>query len=289
MRYLLFIAFLGFFFWLGFGEAQAAKHCIKEIGNKYYCETLSDSGTSCTSGYGAPEAGPCPTIHCKDPKNIANCTEFKTNSSGSSCPYAGFSTWVSGTCPKKYYCINPSDFSCQDISIGGYCNWSSAKTMVGECPKYYCKCIGKDKKVTCTDNGTKKTCATGCTAIPASYKATDKDCVVASTPATPKPKKDTSTKYELESIRDSGKTEFNQAGFKSPENILAKIIKLSLQAVGVATLGLYIYGGALYMVSGGNAEQQGKAIKILVWTTLGVVVIAGSYMFVNYIFTKIIK
>ncbi len=217
---------------------------------------------------------------------------------------------IKGTCasvaPKDYHCICPLPTGCKDKltknqaedlclhDAGGICGNGASGPHYGTCPakfvtKYKCVCPAGD-----SSDPTKKKCQ--------SYKnngTLPKTCSLTGIKGC---EKIVPTLGECTTADNSGGgiisgsadlllmgTEMNPAKFTSPENLLGKIIKLSLQAVGVITLGLYIYGGALYMVSGGNSEQQGKAIKILVWTTLGVVVISGSYMFVNYIFEKIIR
>ena len=53
--------------------------------------------------------------------------------------------------------------------------------------------------------------------------------------------------------------------------------------LGSIALGVFTYGGLLWMASRGNSEQEGKAIKTLLWGGLGVGVILASYSIVTFI------
>lgn len=81
----------------------------------------------------------------------------------------------------------------------------------------------------------------------------------------------------------------NPAGFSSPYQVVGRFIKLAMQIIGLATLALFLYGGVLWMMSGGNSERRSKAVQVLVWTALGLVAITSSYLIINYIIEKLIK
>jgi hypothetical protein len=49
----------------------------------------------------------------------------------------------------------------------------------------------------------------------------------------------------------------------------------------------YIYAGILWMTAAGSSEKTGKAKQIVVWSTLGVVVILASYMIVSFVFKTV--
>jgi len=42
----------------------------------------------------------------------------------------------------------------------------------------------------------------------------------------------------------------------------------------------------LWMVAGGNAQQTTKAMKTMVWSAIGLIVILSSYSIVNFIFSN---
>lgn len=85
------------------------------------------------------------------------------------------------------------------------------------------------------------------------------------------------------------KTNLNPGIIKNPFQLIGFGIKFDMAALGAVSLGLYIWAGFLYMTAGGNAEQRGKAIKTLLWVTLGLVAIFSSYMIMKYVFGQLIN
>ncbi|MBT5262680.1 MAG: hypothetical protein HOL80_02150, partial [Candidatus Magasanikbacteria bacterium] len=73
---------------------------------------------------------------------------------------------------------------------------------------------------------------------------------------------------------------------KKPADIIGKAIKLVMGIVGAIALVMFVYAGGLWMVAGGNAEQTTKAMKTMVWSAIGLIVILSSYSIVNFIFTS---
>ncbi len=71
--------------------------------------------------------------------------------------------------------------------------------------------------------------------------------------------------------------------------IIANAIKLVLGIVGVLALIMFIYGGILWMTSGGNVEQVKKGKNTLVWATLGLAIVFFSYSLVTFIIKKFIE
>ena len=69
-------------------------------------------------------------------------------------------------------------------------------------------------------------------------------------------------------------------------DIIGKAIKLVMGIVGAIALVMFVYAGGLWMVAGGNAEQTTKAMKTMVWSAIGLIVILSSYSIVNFIFTN---
>lgn len=74
------------------------------------------------------------------------------------------------------------------------------------------------------------------------------------------------------------------AGFTDPRLIIARVIKAALGVSGSIALLMFVYGGFLWMTSGGNATQVDKGKKVLLWAILGIVLIAASYAVVTAIF-----
>lgn len=78
----------------------------------------------------------------------------------------------------------------------------------------------------------------------------------------------------------------SDAASKSPQALLGKIINSALGIIGSLALVMFIYGGATWMLSAGNQEQVTKGKNILIWATLGLVIIFTSYALVRFVLTS---
>src|SRR3989338_5403556 len=63
--------------------------------------------------------------------------------------------------------------------------------------------------------------------------------------------------------------------------LLGKIIQSVLGVVGSLALVMFIYGGTTWMLSGGNQERVTKGKQILIWATLGIIIIFSAYALVR--------
>lgn len=76
-------------------------------------------------------------------------------------------------------------------------------------------------------------------------------------------------------------TLYNPLGEDDVRVIIGRVIKGVLSVIGSLALLMFIYGGVLWLTSAGNPEMVKKGKEILMWTTLGIVVIFASYAIVN--------
>src|SRR3989339_235505 len=51
------------------------------------------------------------------------------------------------------------------------------------------------------------------------------------------------------------------------------MIKIALQLLGSVALVVFVYAGVLWMTAGGKSDQQGKALKILLESALGIIIV----------------
>lgn len=72
-------------------------------------------------------------------------------------------------------------------------------------------------------------------------------------------------------------------------DILGRVIKAALGLTGAIALVMFIWGGFLWMFSGGNPSAVKKGKDTLVMAVLGLVVIFASYAIVNFVMTSITK
>lgn len=78
--------------------------------------------------------------------------------------------------------------------------------------------------------------------------------------------------------------ELNKTGLTSITKFFGRSIGVIMGVMGTVALVMFMYGGILWMTSAGNSEKAGQAIQILVWTSLGIVVILTSYTVVDFFF-----
>lgn len=80
----------------------------------------------------------------------------------------------------------------------------------------------------------------------------------------------------------------NPLGTTDARLIVANIIKGALSISGSIALLMFVYGGFLWMTAAGRPEPVDKGKKILIWATLGIVVIASAYVVTTAIFNALL-
>lgn len=65
--------------------------------------------------------------------------------------------------------------------------------------------------------------------------------------------------------------------------ILILTINIMIAGVGILALAGFIYGGYLYMTSGGSPEQVKKARMVFTNVVIGVIAFGGMYALLNFI------
>lgn len=71
------------------------------------------------------------------------------------------------------------------------------------------------------------------------------------------------------------------------QTLIGRVIKAGLGITGSIALLMFVYGGFLWLTAGGSPEKIKQGKSIFVWAVLGLTVIFGSYIFVNYILNAI--
>lgn len=86
-------------------------------------------------------------------------------------------------------------------------------------------------------------------------------------------------------VCEAGKTcLINPLTANTPEELIRNVLKGILSIVGSLALLMFIYGGFTWMLSGGNAEGVKKGRDILMWASIGLVIIFTSYAIISFIF-----
>ncbi len=79
----------------------------------------------------------------------------------------------------------------------------------------------------------------------------------------------------------------NPLGEDNPDKVIANVIDGVLSVIGGLALLFFIYGGFLMLISAGNPERIQKGRDTLMWATVGLIVVFGSYGIVQAIFQAI--
>lgn len=72
------------------------------------------------------------------------------------------------------------------------------------------------------------------------------------------------------------------SGSVDPKNIVTNLINYALFFIGALALIFVIWGGILFVTSGGDAEKTTKARNTLLYAIIGVVVVVLAYAIVNW-------
>ena len=178
------------------------------------------------------------------------------------------------------------DFKC---SVTYKCDLATVN--IGKCPvppppitvPYYC--IGNDG--TCKDMGrvadfnTAKCPDKGFLTYPTKGTCAEakREPTAPTTPTTPATADD-----QVGKLKDAALKDLNPGNLSGVTGLIGRAIQLLLAFIGSISIVLYVYAGILWMTAAGNSEQTGKAKQVIVWTTLGVVVMLSSYLIVSSVF-----
>ena len=69
--------------------------------------------------------------------------------------------------------------------------------------------------------------------------------------------------------------------------LIGTIINVALGVVGSLALVMFIYGGFTWMLAAGNESAVEKGKNILMWATIGLVVIFASYSLVSFVINSL--
>ncbi|MFH1947315.1 MAG: pilin [Candidatus Magasanikbacteria bacterium] len=79
-------------------------------------------------------------------------------------------------------------------------------------------------------------------------------------------------------------SELNQLKSNNIPNLIGNLIKTAMGLMGSIGLVMFVYGGLLWMTAAGNSEHQKKAMNVLLWSSMGIIVILASYVIVSFVF-----
>ena len=71
--------------------------------------------------------------------------------------------------------------------------------------------------------------------------------------------------------------------------VISRIIQAILGVTGAVALLMFVYGGFLWLIPGGENEKVKKGKETMKWAVLGLAVIIGAYMIVSTIINALEK
>lgn len=77
----------------------------------------------------------------------------------------------------------------------------------------------------------------------------------------------------------------NLTGTGGARILIGRAIKAVMGVIGSIALLMFVAGGFMWMTAAGNSERTAKAMRMITWSTLGIVVIFLGYALVNFIFS----
>jgi len=85
------------------------------------------------------------------------------------------------------------------------------------------------------------------------------------------------------SLRDTSRSKLKKISVSDPSALIGVVLRSVLGLSGSIALLMFVYGGFLWLTSAGSPDKIKKAQGILIWATLGLVLIFGSYAIIDKI------
>lgn len=74
----------------------------------------------------------------------------------------------------------------------------------------------------------------------------------------------------------------------NPREILGRVVQILIGVSGSVALIMFLYGGILFLTSGGKADLAQKGLHVIVWSILGILLIAAAYVATNTVFRALL-
>lgn len=75
----------------------------------------------------------------------------------------------------------------------------------------------------------------------------------------------------------------------SVPKLVSRIINIALSLVGSLALLMFVYGGYTWLTSGGSADRIKQGRDIMVWATIGIILVFASYALVRFVLSAFSK
>ncbi len=186
--------------------------------------------------------------------------------------------WPKDTVEEGFKIVD--SLSCEDISAKGCCCVYDGPTEESkQCKEVVGESIGKKPVCDVSVFGIEHFAKTTLTSLSESGICGDQAVVAVDK---------TNTKDLLASEAASALNPMKyKTGVAGINDFIGRAISFLTMAIGSLLLLFYVYAGILWMTAMGNSERTGKAKQIVVWSTLGVIVVLASYAIIKFVFSVV--
>ena len=84
-------------------------------------------------------------------------------------------------------------------------------------------------------------------------------------------------------VNPIGGTSTTPRGIVDPSMILGLTVNYALGLIGSITLAVFVYGGFVWLTSGGNPDRVKAGTRAMTWAIVGLLVVFASYAILNTI------
>lgn len=89
--------------------------------------------------------------------------------------------------------------------------------------------------------------------------------------------------FPTDKINSLNKIGIAGTGTTQVQMLIGRLIKYAVGFLGTLALCLVIYSGLRFMLSQGDEGKQGEALKMMLWSGIGIVALLGSYSMVTFV------
>jgi|GEM_PF-3981760 len=116
-----------------------------------------------------------------------------------------------------------------------------------------------------------------------------KNCTDLETAETIEEREKITVSISPEQLKALAAEKLNPLKLTNVNTLIGRVIAFFMGSIGTFALVLYIWAGFLWMTAAGNSERVASSKKVFIWTTLGVVVMLGSYLIIQFLFSTVLK
>lgn len=88
---------------------------------------------------------------------------------------------------------------------------------------------------------------------------------------------------EVQLVNPIGGSEKNPKGEMDIPTIVGNAINIVMGILGSIALLIFVYGGFMWLLSGGNAEKVKTGTNAMVWSAVGIFIIFSSYAIISLV------